>query len=102
MKVYKPISDREVARRLGIRSIHTAYYYLQTIQEIYDAGLIICERVSTDEPQREWIFKTVFPNDKSEFPMGYLECPVCGSHHSNSTPCNYCDNCGVRLKGADE
>ena len=57
---------------------------------------------SADRPQGEWIFKTVFPNDKSEFPMGYLECPVCGSHHSNSTPCNYCDNCGARLKGADD
>ena len=55
-----------------------------------------------DRPQGEWIFKTVFPNDKSEFPMGYLVCSVCGSHHSNSTPCNYCDNCGARMKGADD
>ena len=57
---------------------------------------------SADRPQGEWIFKTVFPNDKSEFPMGYLVCSVCGSHHSNSTPCNYCDNCGARMKGADD
>lgn len=49
-------------------------------------------------PQGEWIFKTVFPNDKSEFPMGYLVCSVCGSHHSNSTPCNYCDNCGAQMR----
>lgn len=55
-----------------------------------------------DRPQGEWIFKTVFPNDKSEFPMGYLVCSVCGSHHSNSTPCNYCDNCGARMKGAND
>jgi len=55
-----------------------------------------------DRPQGEWIFKTVFPNDKSEFPMGYLVCSVCGSHHSNSTPCNYCDNCGAQMKGADD
>lgn len=55
-----------------------------------------------DRPQGEWIFKTVFPNDKSEFPMGYLVCSVCGSHHSNSTPCNYCDNCGAKMKGADD
>lgn len=55
------------------------------------------------EPKRgEWIFKTVFPNDKSEFPMGYLECSVCGSHHSNSTPCNYCDNCGADMRGNEE
>ena len=54
------------------------------------------------EPKRgEWIFKTVFPNDKSEFPMGYLVCSVCGSHHSNSTPCNYCDNCGADMQGAN-
>lgn len=53
----------------------------------------------TIEPKRgEWIFKTVFPNDKSEFPMGYLVCSVCGSHHSNSTPCNYCDNCGADMR----
>ena len=57
---------------------------------------------SADRPQGEWIFKTVFPNDKSEFPMGYLVCSVCGSHHSNSTPCNYCDNCGAKMKGADD
>ena len=57
---------------------------------------------SADRPQGEWIFKTVFPNDKSEFPMGHLVCSVCGSHHSNSTPCNYCDNCGARMKGAND
>lgn len=52
------------------------------------------------EPKRgEWIFKTIFPNDKSEFPMGYLECSVCGSHHRNATPCNYCDNCGADMRG---
>ena len=55
-----------------------------------------------DRPQGEWVFKTVFPNDKSEFPMGYLVCSVCGSHYSNSTPCNYCDNCGARMKGAED
>lgn len=61
------------------------------------------EAIPTIEPkQGEWIFKTIFPNDKSEFPMGYLVCSVCGSHHSNSTPCNYCDNCGSRMKGADD
>ena len=53
---------------------------------------------SADRPQGEWIFKTVFPNDKSEFPMGYLVCSACGSHHSNSTPCNYCDSCGAKMK----
>lgn len=60
------------------------------------------ERGKADRPQGEWIFKTVFPNDESEFPMGYLVCSICGSHHSNSTPCNYCDNCGCRMKGADD
>lgn len=60
------------------------------------------KELKADRPQGEWIFKTVFPNDKSEFPMGYLVCSVCGSHHSNSTPCNYCDNCGARMKGADD
>ena len=57
---------------------------------------------SADRPSGEWIFKPTFPNDKSEFPMGSLVCSVCGSHHSNSTPCNYCDNCGARMKGADD
>ena len=52
-----------------------------------------------ERKEGEWIFKTVFPNDKSEFPIGYLVCSVCGSHHSNSIPCNYCDNCGARMKG---
>ncbi len=52
-----------------------------------------------ERKEGKWIFKTVFPNDKSEFPIGYLICSVCGSHHSNSMPCNYCDNCGARMKG---
>lgn len=61
------------------------------------------EQLPTIEPKYgEWIFKPLFPNDESEFPMGHLECSVCGSHHSNSMPCNYCDNCGVRMKGADD
>lgn len=61
------------------------------------------KKIPAAEPkQGEWIFKTVFPNDKSEFPMGYLVCSVCGSHHSNSVPCNYCDNCGCRMKGSDD
>ena len=53
---------------------------------------------STDRPSGEWIFKPTFPNDKSEFPMGSLVCSVCGSHHSNSTPCNYCPNCGADMR----
>ena len=60
------------------------------------------KELKTDRPQGEWIFKPTFPNDKSEFPMGSLVCSVCGSHHSNSTPCNYCPNCGARMKGADD
>lgn len=71
----------------------------------YDSQTINPYEVLRDIPiieerkEGEWIFKTVFPNDKSEFPMGYLVCSVCGSHHSNSTPCNYCDNCGAKMKG---
>lgn len=50
----------------------------------------------------KWIFRTVFPNDKSEFPMGYLECSICGSTHVNKTPCNFCDNCGAKMEEDDE
>ena len=67
-----------------------------------DAEVLIGRTPTADRPQGEWIFKPTFPNDKSEFPMGSLVCSVCGSHHSNSTPCNYCDNCGARMKGADD
>ena len=55
-----------------------------------------------ERKEGEWIFKTVFPNGKAEFPMGYLVCSVCGSHHSNSTPCNYCDNCGAKMENNKE
>ena len=54
---------------------------------------------SADRPPGKWIFKPLFPNDESEFPMGHLECSVCGSHHSNRTPCNFCDNCGADMRG---
>jgi len=58
------------------------------------------ERIPSDEQkQGEWKFKKTFPNDNSEFPMGYLVCSVCGSQHANATPCNYCDNCGAKMKG---
>lgn len=65
---------------------------------LFDALEAVQDLPSADRPQGKWIFKTIFPNDKSEFPMGYLVCSVCSSHHSNSTPCNYCDNCGARMK----
>lgn len=39
------------------------------------------------------------PELGTEYPMGYLVCSVCGSHHRNSTPCNYCDNCGADMNG---
>ena len=68
------------------------------LQRAFDEGY---EKGKADRPQGEWIFKTVFPNDKSEFPLGYLVCPVCGSQHANATPCNYCDNCGAKNKGGD-
>lgn len=54
------------------------------------------------EPERKvgkWIFKKTFPNDESEFPIGCLICSECGSHHSNATPCNFCDNCGADMRG---
>jgi hypothetical protein len=76
--------------------------------DVYGIGKVTLESMDelmsmiADRPQGEWIFKPTFPNDKSEFPMGSLVCSVCGSHHSNSTPCNYCDNCGARMKGADD
>lgn len=50
-KVYKPVSDREVARRLSIRTINQAAFYVPIIKEIYAAGLVICERVKDDEKQ---------------------------------------------------
>ena len=50
----------------------------------------------------EWIFKPTFPNDTSEFPMGHLECSICGSWHSNSKPCNFCDNCGAKMDGGKD
>jgi hypothetical protein len=90
----------------------TATLYDDEHEEYRDERMTIADCLDrfTDEgcptkvepKQGEWIFKTVFPNDKSEFPMGYLVCSVCGSHHSNSVPCNYCDNCGCRMKGADD
>ena len=53
------------------------------------------------EPERktgQWIFKKIFPEDKSEFPVGYLVCSNCGSHHANAEPLKYCDNCGWKME----
>lgn len=103
MKAYKPISDREVARRLGVRSIHTTYYYLQIIQEIYDAGLIICERVSTDRPQEKWI-----PEIDEDELIGFY-CSNCEYAYPEDFPTimgepmwAYCPNCGCAMTKESE
>ena len=66
-------------------------------QKIKEAPSVVPSRA-----EGEWKFKKIFSNDDSEFPMGYLVCSVCGSQHANATPCNYCDNCGAKMKGTDD
>ena len=96
----------EMSRYIDIEDVANAiYHHFPSVRTMADARSVIEEAPTIDAVSvvhGEWIFKTVFPNDKSEFPMGYLVCSVCGSHHSNSTPCNYCDNCGAKMKGADD
>lgn len=87
MKVYKPVSDREIARRLSVTSLHSAYY-LPTIQEIFALGLVICERV--DRPQGEWI----------DAKNAGWKCTVCNKWSNGQY--DYCPNCGARMKGADD
>ena len=82
--------------------LHSEFITIEQEQILERIDEMIDNIPSADRPQGVWIFKPLFPNDKSEFPMGHLECSVCGSHHSNSLPCNYCDNCGARMKGADD
>lgn len=90
--------SREEAKRKIIEELdsidHVPSWVFRRLERVISS-------LPTIEEQREgtWIFKTVFPNDKSEFPIGYLVCSVCGSHYSNSTPCNYCPNCGAYMKG---
>lgn len=98
MKVYKPVSDREVARRLSVATINSAYYYLPIIHEIFGIGLVICER--TDVPQGEWKH------------LGGDEwlCPNCGHvvwtegswEHPLERGKDYCEHCGAHMKGADD
>lgn len=87
--------EAEIRRAYEYNPHVTSTDFEETLVSVFDA----IDDAPTIEPKRgEWIFKTVFPNDKSEFPMGHLVCSVCGSHHSNSTPCNYCDNCGADMR----
>lgn len=95
MKVYKPVSDSEVARRLSVTSLHSAYYYLPIIQEIFALGLVICERA--DKPQGEWIVR----NDNTY-------CSECGASEDTFIYgseywhglglSHYCPNCGMKMK----
>lgn len=121
MKVYKPVSDREIARRLSVTSLHSAYYYLPTIQEIFALGLVICERV--DRPQGEWVkkpHKVYLPRDYHADITDYHDRQYNEEDHSNIEywwHCNQCDyeadrllkpifnfcpNCGAMMKGADD
>lgn len=93
---------RAIDRRIKELSVDPAFIRKHGFIDIVGVKKHILAIPSADRLQGEWIFKPTFPNDDSEFPMGHLVCSVCGSHHSNSTPCNYCDNCGARMKGADD
>lgn len=90
MKEYKPVSDREIARRLSITSIRSAYYYFPIIKEIFNLGLVICERV--DRPQGEWVH-----SHEGTIAEG-LYCSNCGKYGYGEKDC---PNCGARMKGAD-
>lgn len=91
------------------RAMYEEAFEKDTNMQRWDSGCWIryklYERVLDEQPtidaepvrHGKWIFKPTFPNDDSEFPMGSLVCSICGSHHSNETPCNYCDNCGARM-----
>lgn len=96
------ISRRAAIEALGKRPIiRTGSNYEIAQRNQYDIDKLAIETVLSAEPERKkgkWIFKPTFPNDDSEFPMGILVCSICGSHHSNSTPCNYCDNCGADMR----
>ena len=104
MKVYKPVSDREVARRLSVATINSAYYYLPIIREIFGLGLVICER--TDRPQGEWIYCEDYVGHD-----GY-KCSECGFFvpwcYDVYADCNFirhyhtCPHCDSRMKGADD
>lgn len=84
MKAYKPVSDREIARRLSMTSINSAYYYLPIIQKIFGLGLMICER--TDGPQGEWI----------DAKNAGWKCTVCGKWSNGQY--DYCPNCGADMR----
>ena len=89
MKVYKPVSDIEVARRLGVTTINSAYYYLPIIQKIFGLGLVICER--TDRQNGEWI-----QNDN-----GTWSCSLCQSWIPNEQHyyARFCLFCGEKMEG---
>ena len=52
-KKYRPLSDAEVARRLSVRTVYQAREWLYVIQQIYGAGLLICERIEETESRHE-------------------------------------------------
>ena len=54
-KKYRPLSDAEVARRLAVRTAYQAREWLHVIQQIYGAGLLICERIEETENSHERI-----------------------------------------------
>ena len=82
----------DVSDGVGISSIACG------VQESAIAAIQHLPSVQSERKKGKWIFKKTFPNDESEFPMGCLICSECGSHHSNATPCNFCDNCGADMR----
>ena len=101
--ISKAYLEQEIEKQ--IKTAEGKEYYWQVWNNALDKVVELIENAPSVVPSRaegEWIFKTIFPNDKSEFPMGYLVCSVCGSQHANATPCNYCDNCGAKIKETDD
>lgn len=51
-----------------------------------------------DRPQGEWIihFDDIWPEESS------IECSVCHEEQPLGIDDNYCPNCGVKMKGADD
>ena len=70
----------------------------------------ILKRADADRPQGEWVEKTKFHNaddDPIIEEWQSAKCSVCGKYHT--TPylyyfddCNYCPNCGAKMKGAGD
>ena len=94
------MSEELIRRSDAIKAIEELPNAYNGWSDAYDKAYIIgtLEEVpSADRPQGEWIDRGM------RVPSSWVKkCSLCGHETDTWRWCNFCPNCGARMKGADD